>query len=333
MHVVKVFFVKGEQFAARTRVVPPGEAAATAAMRALLAGPSAAERAAGIESTLPRRTTLGSLGVREGTATVNVKRTRTTTTAFDVSLRPARAAQIVYTLTSIPAVERVLIKVNGVDRATFIGSKLALKGSLDKHDLSRPIKLPAQPRHVPQGHAPADPRGVQKRLASLGYLPRGAVTGSWNARTSHAVLAFQAWQRLARDGIVGPQTLAALENAARPKPASTLGGRRVEVFRDTGVTLLVENGAVVRALHSSSGKRGYETPAGTFTIFRKERNSWSVPYQVWLPYASYFNGGVAFHAYPDVPTHPDSHGCVRLPVPEAPFAYAFMSVGTPVTVY
>jgi lipoprotein-anchoring transpeptidase ErfK/SrfK len=330
---VKVFFVKGEQFAARTRTVPPGTPAATAAMEALLAGPNAVERATGVDTTLPARTKLGSLSVRAGTATVNLSRARTASTAFDVSLRPARAAQIVYTLTAIPTVKQVLIKVNGLDRATFIGSKLALKGPLDKHDLSRPITLPARPRQVPKGHAPADPRGVQTRLVSLGYLPSAAVTGAWNARTSHAVVAFQAWQRLTRDGIVGPQTLAALENATRPTPASKLGGRRVEVYREKGVTLLVENGKVVRALHSSSGKHAYETPAGSFSIFRKERNSWSVPYQVWLPYASYFNGGIAFHAYPEVPAHPASHGCVRLPVPEAPFAYSFMSVGTRVTVY
>jgi hypothetical protein len=204
---------------------------------------------------------------------------------------------------------------------------------LDKHDLSKPITLPAQPRQVPNGHAPADPRGVQSRLVSLSYLPADAVTGAWNARTSHALVAFQAWERLARDGVVGPQTLAALENAERPNPASRLGGRRVEVYREKGVTLLVENGKVQRALHSSSGKGGYETPTGSFSIFRKERNSWSVPYQVWLPYASYFNGGIAFHAYADVPAHPASHGCVRLPIPEAPFAYSFMSIGTHVTVH
>jgi len=302
-------------------------------MRALLAGPTAAERAAGVDTSLPARTTLASLRIRAGTATVNLSRPRTASTAFDVSLRPARAAQIVYTLTAIPTVEHVLIRVNGVDRATFLGSTLALKSPLDKHDLSKPITLPAQPRRVPKGHAAADPRGVQKRLVSLGYLPAEAVTGAWNARTSHAILAFQGWQRLTRDGIVGPQTLAALENAAPPRPTSTLGGRRVEVYREKGVTLLVADGKVVRAVHSSSGMNGYTTPSGTFSIFRKERNSWSVPYQVWLPYASYFNGGIAFHAYPDVPARPVSHGCVRLPVPEAPFAYSFMSMGTRVTVF
>ena len=43
--------------------------------------------------------------------------------------------------------------------------------------------------------------------------------------------------------------------------------------------------------------KGYDTPIGTFKIGRKEKRSWSVPYKVWLPYASYFTSdGVAFHA-------------------------------------
>lgn len=195
-----------------------------------------------------------------------------------------------------------------------------------------PEKL-AEPPQMRRQHLSADPRVVQKRLASLGYLPVDAATGSWDARTAHAVQAFQAWEGLARDGIVGPQTLAALENGNRPTPAASLRARHVEVHREKGLTLLVEGRRVVRALHSSSGGGTYATPAGRFSIFRKEPNSWSVPYRVWLPYASYFNGGIAFHGYPDVPAHPASHGCVRLPLAEAAFAYAFMSVGTPVAVY
>ena len=331
--VAKVFFVKGEQFAARERAVPLGSDVARVAMQHLLAGPTAAERAAGIDTTLPAKTSLVAVRVTGGTASVELRNARTAATAFDVSLRPARAAQIVYTLTAIPGVEDVRISVNGVSRATFIGSKLAVKGALDKHDLSKPITLPKKAARVPKGPAPADPRGVQRQLASLRYLPANAVTGAWNERTRHAVVAFQAWHGLDRDGVVGSHTLAALERAAQPKSARVVRGRHVEVYRQKGVTLLVESGKVVRALHSSSGARGYVTPAGTYSVFRKERNSWSVPYQVWLPYASYFNAGIAFHAYPQVPATPASHGCIRLPVAEGPYAYDFMRIGTPVTVY
>ena len=331
--IVKVFFVKGDQFAPRARAAPTGKPPAKLALQTLLAGPTASERAAGIDTTLPRGTKLASIRVTAGLAKVDLTAARRASTAADVALRPARAAQIVYTLTATPGVKEVLIRVNGVDRATFIGAKLAVRGPLDKHDLSKPITLSKQPTSVPKGPAPPDARGVQRRLATLRYFSPDAITGTWNDRTRQAVIAFQAWHRLARDGVVGAQTLAALENARPPRPAASTTRRSVEVYRAQGLTLLIEGGKVVRALHSSSGKRGYETPRGTYAVFRKERMSWSVPYQVWLPYASYFNGGIAFHAYPQIPVHPASHGCIRLPHGEAPFAYAFMSPGTRVTVH
>ena len=68
-------------------------------------------------------------------------------------------------------------------------------------------------------------------------------------------------------------------------------------------------------------------------MFRKELRSWSVPFKQLLPYASYFNAGIAFHEYADVPTYAASHGCVRVPAPEAPGVYAFASNGTTVIVY
>lgn len=198
---------------------------------------------------------------------------------------------------------------------------------------SRVLAKPRQPASRPKPAAPPSALVVQQRLAAVGYLPSDAASGIWDVRATHAVHAFQAWEGIARDGIVGPQTLAALEKASRPTPAGNAGDRHVEVHREKGVTLLVERGRVVRAIHSSSGGGAHATPAGSYSVFRKELNSWSVPYREWLPYASYFNGGIAFHGYPDVPAHPASHGCVRLPSAEAPFAYSFMSIGTPVAVY
>ena len=51
--------------------------------------------------------------------------------------------------------------------------------------------------------------------------------------------------------------------------------------------------------------------------------SWSVPFKVFLPLASYFRGGIAFHQYPDVPGYAASHGCVRVPAPEAPVIWDY----------
>ena len=157
-------------------------------------------------------------------------------------MRPARAAQIVYTLTAIPGIEQVLIRVNGLARARFAGSTLAVKGALEQDDLSKPVTLPLIPASVPRGNAPADPAGVQRQLVVLHYLPANGVTGRWDYRTSQAVMAFQAWQGIDRDGSVGPQTLAELQTASTPEPTATGIGRRIEVYRSKGVTLLDRRG-------------------------------------------------------------------------------------------
>jgi peptidoglycan hydrolase-like protein with peptidoglycan-binding domain len=53
---------------------------------------------------------------------------------------------------------------------------------------------------------------LQQALAALGYSP-GTADGSYGAGTKQAVSAFQQAQGLAADGVVGPRTLAALQQA------------------------------------------------------------------------------------------------------------------------
>ena len=150
------------------------------------------------------------------------------------------------------------------------------------------------------------------------------------------MIAFQAWEGLARDGIAGSMTQARLKTAGRPKPMDDQDGRYVEIYRARGVVLLVQDGRVMRAIHTSTGVGGDDpnlgTPPGKFKIYRKELRSWSVPYKSWLPYAAYWNGGWALHGYADVPAQPASHGCARLPLPEAQIVYDFVDIGTPVRV-
>jgi lipoprotein-anchoring transpeptidase ErfK/SrfK len=105
--------------------------------------------------------------------------------------------------------------------------------------------------------------------------------------------------------------------------------RGVLIDTSRKVLLLVEGGRTVRAIHVSTGAYG-RTPRGRFAVYRKETLSWSVPFGVWMPYASYFRGGFAMHAYHSVPSYPASHGCVRIPPVEAPGIYRFAGYGTPV---
>jgi lipoprotein-anchoring transpeptidase ErfK/SrfK len=172
---------------------------------------------------------------------------------------------------------------------------------------------------------------IQARLAQLGYLPAEAVSGVGDERTRQAIVAFQGWEGLDRDGVAGPATLARLGKASRPTPLSG-SGARIEVHLDTQVVLLVVGHRVERAIHVSTGAAATPTPRGDFRIYRKERSSWSLPFSVWLPWASYFTGGVAFHGYAEVPASAASHGCVRVPLVDAPAVYGFARLGVPVRV-
>jgi hypothetical protein len=142
---------------------------------------------------------------------------------------------------------------------------------------------------------PSSVRDVQRDLARLNFLPPSQVDGKLGPHTRHAIMAFQQWTGLTADGIAGPQTLDKLRTATAPRAGNRGPSRRIEIHRAKGITLLVEGGKVVRAIHSSAGKRGYETPAGAYRIERKVLNDWSRPYRTWMPYASYFYRGYALH--------------------------------------
>jgi len=163
----------------------------------------------------------------------------------------------------------------------------------------------AQARTVTQD--PISVRDVQKRLVEMRFLPLSEVDGKLGPRTKDAITAFQQWNGLIADGIAGPQTLGKLRTAGVPRPGNHGPARRLEIYRAKGITLLVDNGSVKRAVHSSAGKRGYETPTGSYRIQRKVLKDWSRPYKTWMPYAAYFHRGYALHEGA-VPNYPASHG-------------------------
>lgn len=183
-------------------------------------------------------------------------------------------------------------------------------------------------RYGDRGRAVAS---VQRRLIVLGYLERGEVDGVFGDKTWHAVVALQGWEQIARDGVVGPRTRRALRHARGPKPWRRLR-RALEIDLTRQVLLVVEQGAVRRAVHASTGASEFATPVGRFTVIRRERMSWSWRYHVWLPYALYFYRGWAIHAARLVPDRPASRGCVRIPIEDAPFVFRASPLGTPVLI-
>jgi len=163
-------------------------------------------------------------------------------------------------------------------------------------------------------------RAVQRALARVTFLPRSGVDGRFGWQTWHAAVAFQGWNALARDGIVGLRTRAALARSRRPTPWSRRQGYEVHVAEQ--VLLMVRGGRVRRAVHVSTGAGG-ATPLGHFRVLRRERMSWSATFHVWMPFAQYFWRGYAMHAHPSVPAYAASHGCIRVPNQEAETVWSF----------
>ncbi len=88
-----------------------------------------------------------------------------------------------------------------------------------------------------------------------------------------------------------------------------LRAQRVHVYR---------NGVRIGLSRASTGRPGFETPPGVYTILQKERTHVSNLYEgAQMPYMQRLTwSGIALHAG-TVPDRPASHGCIRLPLPFA----------------
>ena len=93
------------------------------------------------------------------------------------------------------------------------------------------------------------------------------------------------------------------------------------------------SGILIGASTISSGREGYETPLGRFTILQKSKVHRSNRYNsAPMPYMQRLNWyGVALHGG-EIPGYAASHGCVRLPMKFAEKLYGLTKVGTKVVI-
>ena len=129
---LSLYFLRGEELGVAERRVPLTAEPAAAAIEALLGGPTAAERAAGLTSAVPDETRLLGVRIRDGLATVDLS------DAFaggggSLSME-ARVAQIVYTLTRFPTIEAVDFLLDGALVETLGGEGLILDAGQTRAD-------------------------------------------------------------------------------------------------------------------------------------------------------------------------------------------------------
>lgn len=107
---------------------------------------------------------------------------------------------------------------------------------------------------------------------------------------------------------------------------------------------LYEADDVIEEFSVSTGKRGWETPAGEFKVYEKRDRAWSRMAGLWMPYWMLINPlkGIGIHELPEWPNGykegadhlgiPVSHGCIRLGVGPAEFTYNWAEAGTKVEI-
>ena len=172
---------------------------------------------------------------------------------------------------------------------------------------------------------------LEQHLRDLRYVP-GAVDGTYDERTRHAVQGFQKVEGLTRDGSAGQQVLGRIIAAGIPRPRLSAAGARAEIDLTRQVLFIISNNQVIKTLAVSTGTTGWRTPPGHFRIQRKIP-AWRQSSLGFLYKPAYFNGGIAIHGSYSVPPYAASHGCVRVPVWAMDALYYQLPVGMPVDVY
>ena len=93
---------------------------------------------------------------------------------------------------------------------------------------------------------------------------------------------------------------------------SQYGPVAIVVSLSDQLAFVYRNGIRIGATTVSTGRPGFETPTGVFTILRKEKMHHSSKYNnAPMPDSQFFFGGAALHAG-GLPGYPSSHGsCAR----------------------
>jgi hypothetical protein len=180
-----------------------------------------------------------------------------------------------------------------------------------------------------QGSSGPSVRLLQSELNALHFVV--PLNGVFDEATGRAVVAFRKMTGLARVPYTSLSVFKHLQEGGGVFHVRYPGdGRHVEGDLTKQVLAEIEPGGHVRALYTmSSGKPSTPTVIGRFRVYSKTFGTNSEG----MVDANYFIRGYAIHGYAEVPTYAASHGCLRIPIPDASAVYSWVQEGTPVDVY
>jgi peptidoglycan hydrolase-like protein with peptidoglycan-binding domain len=172
-------------------------------------------------------------------------------------------------------------------------------------------------------------RLLQSELDALHYAV--PLTGVFDEGTGQALIAYRKMTGLERVAYAGTQVFKLLARRAGSFHVRyPHDGRHVEANLTKQVLAEIEPGGRVRRIYTtSSGKPSTPTVIGRFQVYEKTPGENSEG----MVDSNYFIRGYAIHGYAEVPTYAASHGCLRVPIPDAPSIYEWVRDGTPVDVY
>jgi hypothetical protein len=190
------------------------------------------------------------------------------------------------------------------------------------------VKLHVKEPRADDGDSGLIVKLLQRSLARLHYAV--PTHGHYDAATGRAVMAFRkvngmAWRYDADRRVIAKA--AARRGAFRVHHPSA--GRHIEADLSRQVLALIEGKRVVATYHTSSGAPATPTVIGSFRVYLKTPGTNAKG----MVHSSYFIRGYAIHGYVDVPAFNASHGCLRVPIPDAWRVYSWLRMGDRVIVY
>ncbi len=231
-------------------------------------------------------------------------------------------------------------------------------------ETTAPIVRTQLTRTLTKGVVGDDVVEVQTRLTDLGFRP-GPIDGYYGDETRRAVWAYEKLvlgaPSDAPSGEITPDVWNSMQDpiAIRPRRVETTPNH-TEIYLPEQVIAVFHEGRAVFVSHMSSGDNeewcdevtispgewnnpGDEplvrgecgksfTPGGVFSFNREVQGvRESSLGGMWDPV--YFNYGIAVHGALNVPLHPASHGCIRIPLSLSPTFQEVTSMGDQVFVF
>jgi len=171
-------------------------------------------------------------------------------------------------------------------------------------------------------------RVLQEGLSRLGFVTERG--GKFGAGTSRAVIAFRKVNGMRRTGFASAEIFRkVLSGRGGFKLRYPKAGKHVEYDFSRQVLVLARGGKPERIYHSASGAPATPTVFGTFRFYRKQPGTNAKG----MVHSSYFIRGYAIHGFKSVPTQPASHGCLRVPIPNALSIFRWVKQGDQIMVY